>query len=98
MSPLAALGLRQCSTSRADYYLPMAESRRKSPWWQMTSSPKWGFLLGGGYLVVAAGAWVTAFTSEDLHPLKIMIALVMSLLGLAHLGSATAMRRRGQGS
>ena len=72
----------------------------KSPWWQVTKTPKQGFVLGGGWVVFALGWWVElAINRGDSRPmllLRVFLALLATALAAACLVSAVLLRRRRQ--
>ena len=64
----------------------------KRPWWQVTKTPKWGFILGGWWLLYGSYWIVEAITRPRVPAL--VLAVSFSLGGLGDLASAVLLRRR----
>ena len=69
----------------------MAEPGRS--WWQMTKTPKLGFMLGAFAGLLAVNGWLLVIRADD-KTLGLLIAFGWSFLALAYVASATAMQRR----
>jgi len=65
----------------------------KPPWWQTTKTIRQGLWLGGVFIVVGLGELVPAFLGR-VNLLKVIIGSGFLAMGLVHLSSAVAMRRR----
>lgn len=69
----------------------------KRPWWQVTTTPTWGFILGGVWLVFAAGEWfrLAADRGAASPPtLTVILAVAGTLLATVYLVSAVWLRRK----
>ncbi len=70
----------------------------KPPWWQATKTPKQGFIMGAFWLVLALTQWLLLIVDRgEAWPwvlLRILLAVLATALGVAHLASATVLRRR----
>ena len=69
----------------------------KRPWWQTTTTPKYGFVLGAFWTLLAAFEWITIATggaSNSWGGVRAVLAPLMTLVGVAYLVSAIRLRRR----
>ena len=71
----------------------------KRPWWQTTTTPKYGFVLGAFWTLLAAFEWITIATGGSSNSwggvrARAVLAPLMTLLGAAYLVSAIRLRRR----
>ncbi len=71
----------------------------KRPWWQTTHTPKAGFVLGGGWALLAALQWLTLVGSDPTglggRPGRIVVAAAFTMGAAAYLTTAVLLRRRG---
>jgi hypothetical protein len=65
----------------------------KPPWWQTTKTVRQGLLLGGGSFVLGLGELVCGVTGTA-SAWRLILAAGLLAIGMAHLGSAAAMRKR----
>ncbi len=73
----------------------------KRPWWQITTTPKWGFMLGGLWLVLAAGQWwrlASDLRDGSWTALRVILPVLSTLLATVYLVSAMRLRRRLRGA
>jgi len=63
----------------------------KKPWWQMTRTPTFGFVLAGLWLVFALLRWTEV---DKGRTVDLVVACVFTLLSAGYLASAVAMVRR----
>ena len=81
--------------------LTVVSTSPKSPWWQTTSTPKQGFVLGASWVVFALGWWVTLVMDQDNSwrlVLRVSLALLATVIAVCYLVSAVLLRRRSKGS
>jgi hypothetical protein len=62
-------------------------------WWQVIKSPRLGFIVGCGWLVVAASALGSILTSPSSHAWEVALAALTLLLGCVNIVSAVMLRR-----
>jgi hypothetical protein len=65
------------------------------PWWQMTKTPRQGFILGSIYGVLSPGEWASVLFLGA-HVWNVGVAVPWLCLAVWWLASAVAQRRRGR--
>ncbi len=67
------------------------------PWWQMAKTSRLGLILGTLYLALAVVGLPFMLLSDSVRSGWLLMSYVLfGLLGIAHLASAVALRRRGR--
>jgi hypothetical protein len=70
----------------------------KRPWWQVTRTPKYGFILSALWAVMAVYQWMVVATGEAKTlggvPARAVLAALMTLLAAVYLVSTVRLRRR----
>jgi hypothetical protein len=64
----------------------------KNPWWQTAKTPKWGFILGSGWLLYAA-TWTVDLILKP-RVVSAVQAVIGTMLASTYLVSAALLRRR----
>jgi hypothetical protein len=73
--------------------------RAGRPWWQLTTTPTFGFVAGGAWVVVAVGQWFALATGDARTlrggvPWHVVLAAVSTMLATMYLMSSVRLRRR----
>ena len=68
----------------------------KKPWWQVTSTPKYGFALATLWAVMAAFEWVSASAGDGWggKAWRVILASLMTLLAAVYLVSTVSLHRK----
>lgn len=69
----------------------------RKPWWQLAKTVRQGYLMSGGYLVVAVGALIVSVTGSGSPVAARMFAILWLGFSIWCLVSTVALRRRQQG-
>jgi hypothetical protein len=74
-------------------------TRAGRPWWQLTTTPTFGFVAGGAWVVVAVGQWFALATGDARTlrggvPWHVVLAAVSTMLAAMYLMSSVRLRRR----
>jgi hypothetical protein len=68
----------------------------RKPWWQLAKTVRQGYLMSGGYFVVAAGALIVSVTGPGSSVAPRMFAVLWLGFSIWCLVSMVALRRRQQ--
>jgi hypothetical protein len=74
-------------------------TRAKRPWWQLTTTPTFGFVAGGAWVVVAGSQWFVLATGDARTlrggvPWHVILAALSTMLAAVYLVSSIRLRRR----
>jgi hypothetical protein len=73
-----------------------AERRARKPWWQLAKTVRQGYLMSGGYFVIAVGALIVSVTGSGSPVASRIFTVLWLVFSIWCLVSTVALRRRQQ--
>lgn len=78
------------SRLRAGYAARVVRAR-KSPWWQVTGSPRTGFIVGGVWILIFVSRLLIALDEGEWPWYEVLFSILTASLSAVYFGSAIAL-------